>query len=100
MILKYLIDAICWGGFAPMGVGMILNEVLKKTEFYKKHLSNLNVIKSETLNKKIGVKIFKWILVNTFLKYCNLMLQLKSKKIGITELNELRKRMTNSEVTH
>jgi len=100
MILQYLSDAIVWIGFSSWLVGMILNEVLRKTEFYKKHLSNLNLIKSETLNKKIGLEIFKWMVINTFFKYCNQLLKLKSKKSGITELNELRKRMTNSEVSH
>jgi hypothetical protein len=79
-------------------VGMILNGILMKTEYYK-NLSNLNIIESKSLNKNIGLDFFKWIVKNTPFKYFNQKLNAKTK-IGITELNILRKEMTISEISH
>jgi len=79
-------------------VGMILNELIKNKSYYI-NLSNLNFIKSETLNKKLGLGVFKWIVKNTFFKYFNQKLKLKNK-IEITELNGFRKEMTISEISH
>lgn len=78
---------------------MIINAVLRKAEFYNKNLSNLNFINSKNLNKFIGLGIFKWIVKNTFFKFFNQKLKLK-KKIEKTELNNLRKEMTISEIDH
>ena len=77
---------------------MIFNSILIKTEYYK-NLSCLNIIESKTLNKRIGLGSFKWIVKNTPFKYFNQKLKLKTK-IGITELNVLRKEMTFSEISH
>ena len=79
-------------------VGMILNGLIKNKSYYI-NLSNLNFIKSETLNKKLGLGVFKWIVKNTFFKYFNQKLKLKNK-IEITELNGFRKEMTISEISH
>lgn len=84
--------------FSSWLVGMIFTGFLRKKEYYK-NLSNLNFIKSETLNKRIGLGIFKWIVKNTFFKYLNQKLKLKNK-IEITQLNELRNEMTFSEISH
>ncbi len=78
---------------------MIINAVIRKAEFYNKKLSNLNFIDSENLNKFIGLKIFKWIVKNTFFKFFNQRLKLK-KKIEKTALNNLRNEMTISEIDH
>lgn len=80
-------------------VGMIINALLIKTEFYTKNLSNLNFIKNENLNKRIRLEVFKWIVKNTFFKYLNQKIKLK-KKIEMTELNNLRNEMTISEISH
>jgi hypothetical protein len=48
-------------------IGIIINGIFGKTDFYKK-FSNLNFIKSKSLNKLIGVEYFKWIVKNTFFK--------------------------------
>lgn len=77
-------------------VGMILNSLLVKTEYYKK-LSNLNFIKSKTLNESIGIKYFKWIVKNTFFKFFNQNIKLKNKK---TDLTEIRNEMTLAEISH
>lgn len=79
-------------------VGMIGNGVLIKMEYYK-NLSNLNFIKNETINKRIGLGAFKWFVKNTFLKFFNPKLKLKNR-IEMTDINELRKEMTNAEISH
>ena len=98
MIYKYIkfsisISIISWI------VGMIINAFLKKTAFYKKHLSNLNFIKSKFLNKIIGVFVFKWIVKNTPLKFFNQKLTIK-RKIEKADLINLRNDMNVSEIDH
>ena len=75
---------------------MVLNSVLMKTAYYKK-LSNLNFIKSEKLNQKIGIKYFKWIVKNTFFKFFNQNIKIENKK---TDLIKIRNEMTYSEISH
>ncbi|AJR03364.1 membrane protein [Siansivirga zeaxanthinifaciens CC-SAMT-1] len=77
-------------------VGMIINSMLVKTEFYKK-ISNLNFIKSRTLNKRIGIKYFKWIVKNSFFKFFNQKIKLENKN---TDLVVIRNEMTLSEISH
>ena len=77
-------------------VGMILNSILMRTEYYKK-LSNLNFIKSKTLNKNIGIKYFKWIVKNTFFKFFNQKIKLENRDADLTEI---RNEMTLSEISH
>lgn len=98
MIYKYLSFSIAIA-FISFMVGMMINALLRKTAFYKNHLSNLNFIKSERLNDIIGIGIFKWIVKNTFFKFFNQKLTLK-KKIEIADLNKLRDEMTISEIDH
>jgi hypothetical protein len=69
-----------------------------KTKYYNS-LSNLNIIASKILNKKIGIAFFKWIVKNTPFKYFNQKLKLKTK-FEIIELNDLRKEMTFAELSH
>ncbi|MFC3562524.1 glycosyl-4,4'-diaponeurosporenoate acyltransferase CrtO family protein [Pedobacter jamesrossensis] len=80
-------------------VGMAVNAILRKTEFYEKKLSNLNFVENKKLNKIIGIGIFKWIVKNTFFKFFNQKLKLK-KKIKENDLNKLRSEMTISEIDH
>ncbi len=94
-MIKYLtfgisISVISWI------VGLVLNSILVKTEYYKK-ISNLNFIESKTLNKKIGIEYFKWIVKNTFFKFFNNKIKFENKK---TELTEVRREMTISEISH
>ena len=96
-MIKYLTFSISIS-FISWVVGMIFNSILMKTEYYK-NLSNLNIISSKTLNKKIGLNFFKWIVKNTPFKYFNQKFKLNAK-IGITELNILLKEMTFSEISH
>ncbi|MGK0236520.1 MAG: hypothetical protein ACI9EK_003071 [Psychroserpens sp.] len=94
-MIKYLTFAISIS-FISWMVGMILDSILVKTEYYKK-LSNLNFITSKTLNKNIGIEYFKWIVKNSFFKFFNQKIKLKNKK---TELTEIRKEMTLAEISH
>lgn len=75
---------------------MILNSILVKTNYYKK-ISNLNFITNKTANKTIGIEYFKWIVKNTPFKFFNQKITLKDKKITLTEI---RKEMTNAEISH
>ena len=77
---------------------MILNALIKNKPYYT-NLSNLNFIKSDKLNKIIGLGLFKWIVKNTFFKWFNQKLKLKNR-IEIAELKELRTEMTYSEISH
>lgn len=77
-------------------MGMILNSILMKTVYYDK-LSNLNFIRSKDLYNKIGLKPFKWIVKNTFFKFFNQKIKLENQN---DDLNEIRKEMTFSEISH
>lgn len=77
-------------------VGMILNAILMKTAYYD-NLSNLNFIRSKNLNKKIGLKPFKWMVKNTFFKYLNKKIKVENQNVDLTEI---RKEMTFSEISH
>ncbi len=77
-------------------VGMILNSILMKTVYYDK-LSNLNFIRSKDLYNKIGLKPFKWIVKNTFFKFFNQKIKVENQN---DDLNEIRKEMTFSEISH
>jgi len=94
-MIKYITFGIAIS-FISWLVGMILNSLLMKTEYYKK-LSNLNFIQSKTLNRNIGMAYFKWIVINTFFRFFNPNLKLKSPK---PDLAEIRKEMTFSEISH
>jgi ABC-type protease/lipase transport system fused ATPase/permease subunit len=59
----------------------------------------LNFIKSENLNKVIGMGPFKWIVKNTFFKFFNPKLKL-DKKVQKADLDKLREEMTTAEISH
>ncbi len=67
-----------------------------KTDYYEK-LSNLNFIRSKTLNKILGIEHFKWFVKNTFFKYFNQKIKLENNKV---ELIDIRKEMTLAEISH
>ncbi|WP_412465915.1 hypothetical protein [Pedobacter sp. KLB.chiD] len=98
MIYKYLSFSISIA-FISWIVGMLINAFIRKTDFYHKHLNHLNFIKSEKLNKIIGLPVFKWIVKNTFFKFFNQKLKLTGK-IEKTDLIKLRAEMTTSEIDH
>jgi Glycosyl-4,4'-diaponeurosporenoate acyltransferase len=97
--MKHLILGFTFGismSFISWMVGMILNAILMKTVYYDK-LSNLNFIRSKNLNKKIGLKPFKWIVKNTFFKFFNQKIKVENPN---DDLTEIRKEMTFSEISH
>lgn len=96
-IVQFLVFGISIA-FISWMVGMILNALIKNKPYYT-NLSNLNFIKSDKLNKIIGLGLFKWIVKNTFFKWFNQKLKLKNR-IEIAELKELRTEMTYSEISH
>ena len=77
---------------------MISNALIKNSSYYV-YLTNLNFIKSEYLNKIIGLEFFKWIVKNTFFKYLNQGIKF-NRKIGLSELSAVRKEMTFAEINH
>jgi uncharacterized protein YacL len=98
MIYKYLTFSISIA-FISFIVGMTIGSFLRKTTFYRHTLSNLNFVKSESLNSMMGIGVFKWIVKNTFFKFFNQKLKLKGK-IEKADLHRLREEMTMSEVDH
>jgi ABC-type amino acid transport system permease subunit len=98
MLSKYISFSIAIT-FISFIVGMAINAILKKTKFYNNRLSKLNLIKSEKLNKCLGVDIVKWVVKNTPFKYFNQKLKLRNK-IEIADLHILRVEMTSSEIDH
>ena len=98
MLSKYISFSIAIT-FISFIVGMAVNAILEKTKFYNIQLSKLNLIKSEKLNKCLGVDIVKWVVKNTPFKYFNQKLKLRNK-IEIADLHVLRAEMTSSEIDH
>jgi len=94
-MIKYITFGISIS-FISWIVGMIINSIIVKTKYYEK-LSNLNFIKSKTINKNIGIKFFKWIVKNTFFKFFNQSIKVENRK---TELTQIRKEMTIAEISH
>ncbi|MDX8571042.1 MULTISPECIES: hypothetical protein [Elizabethkingia] len=98
IILVYLMFSISIT-FISWIVGMIINALLKKTASYNQELVNFNFIKSEKLNKAIGIGAIKWIVKNTFFKFFNPKLKF-DRNVNLTELKTIRNEMTKSEIEH
>jgi len=98
MAYKYISFSIAIT-FISFIVGMAINSVLKKTDVYNSRLSQLNFIKSDRINSWIGVDIVKWVVKNTPFKFLNQKLKLKNKT-EITDLINIKKEMTSSEIDH
>ncbi|MFD2584542.1 hypothetical protein ACFSR6_18740 [Pedobacter vanadiisoli] len=80
-------------------VGMVINAFLAKTTFYQKRLSNLNFVRSEQINRWLGLAPFKWIIMHSFFKFFNPKLSIK-KTILAKELTGYRLEMTTAELNH
>jgi hypothetical protein len=80
-------------------VGMIFNVLFQKTDFYARHLSNLNLLTSRRFNKAIGLDRFKWVFKNTPLKFYNGKIKLDGSAT-LTDLIQLRAEMTTADVRH
>ena len=77
-------------------IGIVFNGIFGKTEFYKK-FSNLNFVKSKSLNQNIGMEYFKWIVKNTFFKFFNQKIKMENKN---TDFKNIRNEMTLAEISH
>lgn len=80
-------------------VGLLVTAIIRKKSFFQEKLSNLNFIKSEPVNRIIGIGILKWLIKNTFIKIFNPNLKVK-RNGGVDELVVLRHQMTVAEVGH
>ena len=81
-----------------MIIGMIVNKFIQNSKFYKK-ISNLNFVKNKSIYNGIGVKITKWFVTKTIWKYFNPNLKIM-KKPNYEDLKNLKKEMTNAEISH
>ncbi len=92
------ITASIFIAFSFSVVGLLINTMIRHTAAYAK-LSNLNFIVSDTLNRYLGVLLFKKILLNTFWKHFNPTLKI-GRNISSAELLRLRNEMTYAEISH
>jgi len=97
IILSYFLNAIALT-FTSWLVGLIRNGAIKNKLFYSK-ISHLNFITKEATYQAIGMNGFKWMIKNSFFKYFNQKLKFKTRS-SISQLKEIRKEMTYSEISH
>jgi len=98
MLIKYITFSISIV-FISFIVGMIMTAIIRKTNFYKTRLSNLNFIESDFTNQIIVVGIVKWIVKNSLFKYFNPNLKF-DRKMKISDIKNIRNEMTKSEIDH
>lgn len=98
MVSKYLSFSISIA-FISWLVGMAIGFFLRKTAFYQNKLSRLNFIRSDKVNRLIGVGALRWIVKNTFFKFFNQKLKLE-QRVSAADLVYLRNEMTVSETDH
>lgn len=84
--------------FISWMVGMVVHALIKNRSFYA-NLSSFNFIRSNRINKFLGLGLFKWVVKNTVFKFFNQSLKVE-KRGGLPELEALRKEMTTAEVGH
>lgn len=95
--LSYFLNSITLT-FISWIVGLLLNNCIKNRRFYQR-VSNLNFIKTEAINKSIGLRIFKWTIKNSFFKYFNQKLKFETRPT-ILQIQNIRREMTYSEISH
>lgn len=95
--LSYFLNSITLT-FISWIVGFLLNNCIKSRRFYQR-VSNLNFIKTEAINKSIGLRIFKWTIKNSFFKYFNQKLKFETRPT-ILQIQNIRREMTYSEISH
>jgi hypothetical protein len=99
MTMKHIILGLTFGtsiSIVSWMIGIVFNGIFGKTEFYKK-FSNLNFVKSKSLNQNIGMEYFKWIVKNTFFKFFNQKIKMENKN---TDFKNIRNEMTLAEISH
>ncbi|MBK9635439.1 MAG: hypothetical protein IPO64_13360 [Bacteroidetes bacterium] len=98
MVFSYFSNSIALAFFSFI-VGMAVYFFLRKTKFHNDKLLNLNFVKSDLLNKFLGVNFLKWIVRNTPVKYFNQKIKLKGI-VDKSDLQKMRQEMTKSEIEH
>lgn len=96
-LLLHFINSLAFV-FPSWLVGLLGNGIIKNRSFYSK-ISHLNFIEKESTYKTIGMPAFKWMVKNTFFKYFNQKLKFESRP-STSELQDIRKEMTYSEISH
>ena len=96
MALTYIFAVFFTFGFSL--VGLLINNAIKDKPFYR-HLSNFNFIKSEKVNRYLGVLLFKKVLLNSFWKHFNATVKIKERP-DRKKLIALRNEMTHAEIGH
>ncbi len=97
LLLQQLLSSISITFFS-MVIGVAINELIKKKEFYKS-ISNLTFIKNDLIYKLIGVKYMKWLVYKTFWRNVNTKLIVK-KRPSLIELDLLKQEMIYAEISH
>ena len=79
-------------------IGLFINMAILRQPFYER-FSHMNFIRSEAVNKAIGVGLVRWGAMKTFFRFFNPNIRL-SNSAGVDRLTEIRKQMTHSEIGH
>lgn len=98
MVLRYLPFALSLG-FLSWMLGLIVTGLIRNTTFYRRHLTQLNFIRSERLNRLLGIGVVRWAVKNTPLRIFNPKLAIKGRP-DREGLVLLRAEMTAAEVGH
>ena len=93
----YIIFAISFT-FSFSIVGLFANLAIKDKSFYR-HLENFNFIKSDTVNRYLGIVYFKEILLRSFWRQLNPTIKI-TKHPDRQKLISLRNEMTSAEIGH
>jgi cytochrome b561 len=99
MTIKSILSGLTFGtsiSVVSWMIGIIFNGIFGKTKLYET-FGNLNFIKSKSLNKKIGMKYFKWIVVKSLFRFLNQKIRIENKN---SDLNTIRAEMTLAEISH
>jgi hypothetical protein len=99
MTTKYVLAALVFGtsmSVISWIVGMVGSSLLRRTAYYERW-SSLNFIPSSSLNRRIGIKYFKWIVKHTPLRFFNQSIGLRGRRV---DLADVRREMTTAEVNH
>lgn len=78
--------------------GLLINNTINSKDFYIR-LTNMNFIRNEAINKYLGVKALKHLIVNTFWSKLNPSLQIPNTR-NKEQLLKIRTEMTNAEISH
>ena len=84
--------------FCSWTIGLLVNTAILKKSWYSK-MSNFNIIKSDDVNKYMGLPLMRSIIRKSFWRKFNPTLKI-SKRPDCDELLALRHEMTSAEIGH